>query len=370
MPSISFSLTEQWIINPVLTMRAPLPPGPEPTWTATVWQAIESEVVARIVALFTSVVALLDTLVHLAVGICTFKVEHFKQAAWFGFLTLIGSIAGMIWPDVFKKCPYSPPPPSYDFPDHIRKLADMDMDTLKKFWKEASLEDRHWFVLFFNRSEFHPIRATLARDVYATLEAYNVRWLSSEEVDARIQHICSQAFFYHATSEKALESILKSKRVEVRHEKAYRGAFASTQPETGFGRCILAFRRNIERLSTLQHGFPLCWYTYWAGFSRDIPVTEETLAYIMLDGGSYQECQEMKAKVSAWAGRPIEVITLSSARRYLNEVQNLGMGIPSEWPGNDPQKDTIINTMRARAAAQYAVQPAMMLQQRQMLMYA
>lgn len=390
--TVSFSLTEKAVIDPILTKRAPLPPL-EPfevqRWTATVWQAIESEVVARVVAVFTSVFAAVDTLVHLLTGvykgvgllsrnICCLSYRssevyaHFRQAAWFALLTVVGSLAGVVWPGIFKNCRYAPPPPSDYFPDappHIQKLAEeiqqekqqAPFDQLKKVWKDSSLEDRHWFVQVFNHDgteSFRSVRAVLADTVYKPilpLRNRQVKWLSAEEVDhcanrawiAASIYLCS--CFFHATSEPALESILKSKKIEVRHEKLFRGAFVSSKPETGFGRCILALKRTIERLSPLEHGFQVDQNTYWAGFSRDVPVAESTLAYIILDGGSYQDCQSLETRCEQWTGRQIKVISLRDAEMHLRFVQGLEMGIPSEWPLEDSRMgQKILNTLLVR----------------------
>ncbi len=396
MPAISFSLTEKAVIDPILTLRAPLPPlEPDQTasWTATVWQGIQSELVARVVAVFTSVFAAADALIHLATGmykgICLLAganynksvvYGHFRQAAWFAVLTVAGSIAGVMWPGVFKHCRYSPPSPSDSFPDappSVKELATAvqrgdqqpPFDQLKQLWRQSSLEDKHWFVQVFNHDgteSFRTVRTELADTVYQPVQHLRdrqVKWLSAEEVDQRTTNAWRQAsvynrsFFYHATSERALESILKSKKVEVRHEKAFRGAFVSNQPETGFGRCILAFKRNIERLSSLEHGFQTGQNRYWAGFSRDIPVTDSTLAYIMLDGGTEAERRDMEARCQQWTGRQIKVVSLRDAQEHLASVQRLDMGIPSEWPSEgDRMGQKILNTLRARAAI--AVQTA------------
>lgn len=393
MPAISFSLTEKTVIDPILTLRAPLPPlEPDQTagWTATIWQGIQSELVSRVVAVFTSVFAAADALIHLATGmykgICLLAgasnnksvvYGHFRQAAWFTVLTVAGSIAGVIWPGVFKHCRYSPLPPDNfpDVPPSVQGLAaavqrgdqQAPFDQLKQLWRQSSLEDKHWFVRVFNHDgteSFKAVRTELADTVYRSVQRdRQVKWLSAEEVDQRTTNVwrqasvCNRSFFYHATSERALESILKSKKVEVRHEKAFRGAFVSNQPETGFGRCILAFKRNIERLSSLEHGFQTGQNRYWAGFSRDIPVTDSTLAYIMLDGGTEAECRDMEARCQQWTGRPIKVVSLRDAEEHLASVQRLDMGIPSEWPSEDNRVgQKILNTLRARAAI--AVQTA------------
>jgi hypothetical protein len=72
MATISFSLTERFVIDPILTFRAPLPPleeGQVASWKATIWQGIESEVLARAAAVFTSVFAAADALVHFSTGV-------------------------------------------------------------------------------------------------------------------------------------------------------------------------------------------------------------------------------------------------------------------------------------------------------------
>ena len=143
MSAIAFSLTEKVVIDPILTLRAPLAPlEPDQTvgWTAKIWQSIESELVARIVAVFTSVFAAADALIHLATGMYkgirlladanfTKLVAdgYVRQVAWFIMLTVVGSVAGVIWPGVLKHCRYSPPPPSDSFsdaPPSVRELAE------------------------------------------------------------------------------------------------------------------------------------------------------------------------------------------------------------------------------------------------------
>lgn len=412
LPAVSFSSTERIVINPILTLRAPLPPlQPElraNLWAslrATLWQGVQSEVVARVVAVFTSVFAATDALIHVTTGIgkgtCLLAKSiccqpwaryssstvygHFRQAIWFSKLAAVGSIAGVIWPGIFTYCRYTPPSPS-DFPDapgSIKKLAEavrkgqetFPFDQLKQIWRSSSLEDKHWIVQVFDHdgsARFKNVRAELANTVYQSRSHTNrrIEWLCPQEVDQRISRAWQKAsfysFFYHATSEVALKSILKSKKVEVRHEKAFRGAFVSTKPETGFGRCILAFKKNIERLSPLEHGFQLGNTTYWAGFSRDIPVSESTLSHIILDQGSDHECRALENRCEQWTGRSIAVLSLQEAEEHLSSVENLNMGIPAEWPGgHDDSSDNragqqIVNTLRARAVinAQQVALPA------------
>ena len=354
-------------------------------WTAVIRQGIDSELVARVVAVFTSVFAAADALIHLATGmykgICLLAgagynksvvYGHFRQAAWFAVLTVVGSIAGVIWPGVFKHCRYSPPPPSddlLDVSDDIKELSLLALNSennefvvnqFKELWSKSSLEDKNSLVRVFNihNNNFTHLRDKLADTVYRSIHVLNssrVTWLCPEEIDSKKTFLiqgksCKRSFFYHATSELALESILKSGKIEVRHEKAFRGAFVSNRPETDFGNCILAFNRNIERLSSLEHGFQTSEKIYWAGFSRDIPVSSSTLACIMLDSENEQECKNLAEKCKIWAGRSINVVWLQSGNGVLEFVQGLNMGIPSEWPleSNQGMSQQILATLKAR----------------------
>ncbi len=407
MDLLSFSLTEKCILNPVLTLRTP-PPETENAreLTTKVRQIAESEVIARVIVIFASLFATVDSLAHLSMGayksiclhtreICSYNPSeistHFQQAKLFAKLATIGTVQGVIKPESLEQYRFSHQPqslsgPMVDFvsphspivqladaPASVQQLAEdvqkgketAPFDRLKAFWKSASLQDKHWFVQVFNQdgeSKFKTIRTNLADLVYKRIQPLKdrqVNWLSSNEIDQRLirswkrANLHNHSFYYHATSEKALESILKSKKVEVRHEKLFKGAFVSTKPETGFGRCILAFKSNIERLSKLEHGFQAGENTYWAGFSHEIPVTDSTLAYVILDKGNQQECQELEQRCQQWTDRPIKVISLEDAKTHLQSIEQLDMGIPSEWKSDNEKTGTmILNTLRASAAVQ------------------
>ena len=356
-PSISFSLTEKVVIDPILTLRAPLSPlesGRTVSWKAKVWQGIQSEVIARVVAVFISVFAAVDTLIHFETGIykgvCLLAgisynksavYAHFQQTIWFAELTVLGSIVGVVWPGVFKHCRYSPPaPPNKPIeipPISIQELITVVdekksgfLEQLKQFWEKSKLYEKHWFVQVFNQDRFKDVRTELASIVYRPLQKSTVEWLTDKEVSAQ-----GYAFFFHATSIPALKSILKSKKVEVRNKTEFLGAFVSTQPEIMYGNCILAFKRNIERLSHLNRGFQVNEYSYWAGFSQDIPVTASTLAYIILNEENIIRYQDLANCCQQWANRRIEVISLPDARRKLASVLERNMGIPIEWPNEN-----------------------------------
>lgn len=370
MVAVSFSLTEKIIIDPVLTLRAPLSPLEPVGLRAQVWQGIQSEVVARVVAVFASLFAAADALVHVWAG-CAKGMEgyaHFKQAAWFVGFAIVGSIGGIIWPGFLKNFRYSPlslsdrlldaPPSVRELVSKVEKGAEPALESLKLFWRKSSLEEKHWFVKAFSGGDGETVSATIrekmADTVYQpmchSLKGRKVEWLSERIVGKN-----GAPTFYHATTERALQSILQSKQVEVRHEKVFRGAFVSTMPERDFGNCILVFNRNIERLSPLEHGFQMNG-GYWAGFSHNIPVTASTLESILLDQGTKEQCNDLARRCTQWAGREIRVIPLQDFDPWNNILAKLSrrMGIPSEWPSVEPSgratlKSKILDTLQTRA---------------------
>jgi hypothetical protein len=221
-----------------------------------------------------------------------------------------------------------------------------------------------------------------------------LKWLSPDEIvsnnagSAGLSKIdpLSLAYFFHATpTEHNLESILKSKNIEVRHEKAFKGAFVSTEPEYGFGKYVFVFNRSIERLSTLEHGFKLGAEKYWAGFSRNIPINERTLSCIILDDtrdaltvenrtnsifsricccGSNKsepsakdlaEKAALEHRIEAWTGRKITVILRSELENRLDKIKALGVGIPKEWPDEgQAMAQKVQSTMQLRLKIRYA----------------
>lgn len=403
MISPEFSVSEQFIINPVLSLRAPAMPrtdGKEIGFSAEVWQAVQSQVLARIVAVFAPAFAIPDMFAHLASGlykgsylllqnVCHLTpatwssrdvLIHFKQTAKFSTLLVVGSVAGAIWPDILKFFSYHPeppPPPANQpgplpnaslvnscAPDALQKLANsvangeikQPFKPLQTFWKRSTLSDKYWFVTVFNDSSkyFSEVRKTFETCVYKPIPLVSKdrpKWFSNVELNTQLTSMSESirnAFYFHATSEGALESILKSGRVEVRHEKAFCGAFVSTQPELGFGKYVLAFDKNIERLSRLEHGFQFS-HEYWAGFSHDIPVTDTTLACIIVND-TEEVCSSLREKVKLWTGRKIDVVPFHDAQTNLRTIQNLNQGIPEEWKDDDEQvAQTIYNTLKFRA---------------------
>lgn len=374
MPSTGFSLSEKLVINPILQWRSDPKKGfdSKATIKEKIGHFFKAEVAARIAALSLLIFATLDALVHLLTGIykgcclllsnCTkikplwnkFEVrDHFRLSGFFLKTAIVGTIAGAAWPKIFKQSCLALPMPFVkddinpkDIPERIAELSQTiirqkqpDFKSLKDFWDRSNLSTRHWFVQTFNQNEekFKAVREALADTVYRPINPIlnqNVSWLNNSELNKKVgSNEQDKAFFFHATPTKqGLKGILKTKRVEVRHEKLFRGAFVSTAMERSFGRYILGFKRNIERLSSLSHGFPHE-RAYWAGFSRDIPVNEATTAYIILDSYSEFERKILEDKCKKWTQRDIKVLLIRDAEKIYWTAQNmnLNLGIPKEW---------------------------------------
>ncbi len=400
MPDPTFSLTERCIINPILSMRARLVVDPSSSHSSSssgigrkIYRCMEKELFTRIIGAFASVFAAPDAFVHFFTG--TYKAvallpgrfypvswngtevrAHFKKAALFTGLTLVGSVVGVIWPGLFSYFDKNPPgggsngggvpsggsggnsgvPPEGDggssdvFPTNSDSSLDPNMpraiqnlfqqvisdkerapfQKLHVFWKGASLTGKQWFVNAFNHNHTAcgKVRALMPDIVYRSITPKrNVVWLNQKESSDKDL----PPSYFHATSKVALEAILKTGRIEVRHQKAYRGAFVSTLPELGFGNYILGFNRNIERLSALEHGFTIGQDTFWAGFSRNIPVSQKTLACVILNSESKEEREALEAECVLWTGRKIEVLHMRNIHPKLDNMRELGFTIPFEW---------------------------------------
>lgn len=77
--------------------------------------------------------------------------------------------------------------------------------------------------------------------------------------------------WYHATSQEGIKGIIRSGKIEVRHEKAFRGAWVSTQRE-GFGPYVLSLSSKITQLDPSV----FIGYEYdnrrWRGIQQAIPL--------------------------------------------------------------------------------------------------
>lgn len=376
MSTTCFSLTEQLFVNSILSLQAP--PLNTPDTPLTIPEKIgyffQSEVTTRIIAVALSFFAAIDSMAHFGIGLlkiaqlglrrlgiscfnpaptCKEIAHHFKQSTKYFGITLIGSIASTVWPGIVKHFKASPYTSLIDTTeDDWRNTSDKvqslwnkttNKNEFERLWETTSIHDKRTFVQLLNgdnSSKGVKAKSELVDTIYKTITRPSNQWPKQQDTSV----------FYHATSKKGLEGILKTRKVEVRHEKAFRGAFVSTQPETRFGKYVLVFNRNIERLSHLNHGFSNG-DAYWAGFSCNIPVNATTLHSILVVNSNHNEISEITDTCNTLTGRKIKV------KNYFSDhAISRNKDIPKEWPLDDKKSGIILKTMLIRKKQKQLIQ--------------
>jgi hypothetical protein len=392
----SFSLTQQWIITPALCFRAKQPQDLQNTmqrWNISAAKdVIQKEVIARVIAAFASVAAAADACFHLFaagykqailslnksydVRVCQREVqEHLARAKMFATATLTASLKGLLNPESLKEFIYTPtdyfPITETNYPEHIKRLlrtianphCDLNscLQKAKALLSSDNLEDKRMLSTIlssYNSPRFNWMRQQLAGIAFSTIEQVNPEnpsWPSYNEIahflEERVYQQLNHAFYFHATSEENLLSILTTSKLEVRHEKRFCGAFVSTQPEKDFGKCHLVFHKYIERLSDINHAFNSESGSFWAGFTNNIPVTKNTLACILFEGGE-RECRFLQKRCKKAYGKDIVVLPIHDVEPMLKTIKDLGQGIPKEWreKGALLTPNAILSALRPQAA--------------------
>lgn len=86
--------------------------------------------------------------------------------------------------------------------------------------------------------------------------------------------------WYHATHQLNIQGIIGKRGIEVRHEKAYRGAWISTQREASFGRYVLSLSNRIVQMNPSA----FIGYEYfdkrWRGIQKTVPIKHNTLVLV------------------------------------------------------------------------------------------
>lgn len=168
----------------------------------------------------------------------------------------------------------------------------------------------------------------------------NAGMSQGEQIEAIFKRVVclNRARFFHGTrSEDALRAILQSE-IEVRHQGAYRGAFASTRPELGYGPYYIGLTDMIGFLSpplinmAPQNAGGAGGAGAWCGFSKGIPVIPGiTVAYIAYNYGSAAQCEQLEQRVFEWTGHRVPVIPLDTVEQWLNSLKNGNDVIPVWW---------------------------------------
>ena len=330
----NFSVT-QYIIDPVLSLCQ------EDN------SFLSKELAARIIAATTSIFAAADAFAHLSAGFLTQSATseaHFTSASFFAKVTLIGSIAGIINPKAllhFEKTATLFPIPS----------REINIDEIIQDWPTASLREKSDIseqIHFETNNESSSVtRNTLVNTVYQSVDPLDHPvW---EKQESPVRSNLRDAVYFHATSEDAFFSIIEQKALKVMHKGAYPGAFVSTgEPQINYGDFILCFRRNIERLSPLKTGFKADPSTYYAGFSKPIPVSTKTLACAIIYSSDHIYINAVQQRLSNLLGTPplggpIRVLSYDEAMRILHDEKGPNKGIPKEW--QDQGEDVAANAL-------------------------
>jgi hypothetical protein len=306
LPGPSYSLTEYYLTDTILSWQAPdRTPEAEKGSMHTFTHFLESEIGTRCLAIFVSVLALVDMMLHIGTGV--FKVtyyavsdaswnkaemgQHFAQAGKFALLSLIGSIAFTVWPSLCRSWRYAPQGPASEkqiemelsqkpdaneesklkiettpgapkgdstvsglVPPLLKKAA-LDPEyrgkeaELQQMWDQGSLEFKHWFIQVFGRNNnAHElaVRKSLADHIYKPLSG-TLDWKANNE---RLH-----SFYCAVKTIAEVKAMLVNQSVDTVIERNFHGAFVTTEPQQGFGRYILVFNSNIELLSEVRHGF-------------------------------------------------------------------------------------------------------------------
>ncbi len=81
--------------------------------------------------------------------------------------------------------------------------------------------------------------------------------------------------WYHATKPDAIQNIIRTGRIEVRHQQAFKGVWVSTQREVTFGDYTLTFNHRIAKLDPeVFIGYEYNDKLRWRGLQQEVPMIE------------------------------------------------------------------------------------------------
>lgn len=393
----NISITQSAIVNPIHALRL------EYSNSSVVGHTIKAEFPTRLIGSLASFTAAIDCIIQLTtcvyillrnmVNYCSNKETnttdlrlHFSQAIAFLKLTVIGSIAGSIWPALFEN--------SQEVSNAVRlneEISDLSPKlqqlvknvkngsetapylNLQKFWHDNSpaffwrkgLENRHQFIQIFSQDShpaFAAVRTALASMIYKPiihrshrktmpLSQRGVRWLSSQERETalgktttKVAAIYKAASYFHATHTKeSLEQILTSGFVHVNDSSGNLGAFVSTIPERQFGDFVIAFSGSaMEHLSRPNMTMRCDSGEEWIGYAKSIPINRKTVPYVLLRDSNgrrtEQDRSQLEEECRRWTRRDIPVVLVADGADYskfereaTQTVLDLNIGVPQGW---------------------------------------
>ena len=415
MPRNAETLTERFIVNPILYLTAPYRGEEADKISRIIRRPLEAEIVTRIIALCIPIFALIDTLINFSQGIYKYCVNrssliyspyeirtHFKRAAHGVAALFAGPLIGLISPkrlgNWYEKKDFPQFNPGHSNP-HLTTCAMLRLlqaipnnagsnytpavETFKSFWKTSTLTNKFTILQFLNDHSNNSLyfREAAKKSIYQPVSPADspdhkeVQWFNRDEIlkvageSTVYENMPSimESFYYHPIpTEKDLIATLQSGRVKVDHQKDYQAALVSTQPEPCFGKYQLVFNRSIEFLSPLEMGFFFQDNkTYWAGFSQPIPVRADTLVGVFIDTGgkpeasAQQEVDVLQGELLRSTGRNIKVLSLEHklVKAALTHIAELNMGIPIEWPATQTREGHQILIQKIQALPHRYVHP-------------
>ena len=259
---------------------------------------VYTEIAARVLAATASIFTAIDCAIHTVDTLYRWLWQgdqnaSFDKALFFAKMTPIASLAGIINP---KSVSHFEAPLHYQpsmLPADTAEIVDVffpkdsspptaeQIDAAITFIQSCSMQEKV-DIMFAARHAIFPVPEGVLQALYTPSNKHSndFPWTAGDQTENSCSH------YYHTTTEEAFVSILKTGRVNVEHQKEYRGAFVSANTmDENFGNISIEFKPVIERLSPLANGF---FYrnTYWAGFSRPIPVVKETVRAIIVNGSN------------------------------------------------------------------------------------
>ncbi|MGA8165451.1 MAG: hypothetical protein WB791_10620 [Waddliaceae bacterium] len=229
---------------------------------------------------------------------------------------------------------------SIDKIDDLVKKIRLGQGLLSSDWDNLSIDEQHALGsrISKNLNDRNYCRAatTIYRDLYGSAPA--------AQIERQLEKMHDRYAYFHGTkSEENVLSILRSGKIDVRHEGRFPGAFVSTQPEKDYGPYYFAFKRQIEWGNTIKTG----WGNrgeeiYWAGFSEPISTDPDSLECIFVgsvNGESEIEtqarCERLKLKIKEQLNRDIEVLPLKPMLDAFDRegcLVTVNRCIPRHWP--------------------------------------
>lgn len=210
MASVSFSLTQSFIVDPIQTLsyNPPARLADCDRDCDDLIYGIQAELITRVMAVFVSVFAIADASIHLMSGIykACFTPEcpegeiswHFQKTLFFAAMAIIGPFAGFLFPTIFKDYWFAPEHAIYMGQELQGFILSVQQGkgnevwpALKAWFERAKGEEKLLFFKTFEQEEkgYKTIRELFSRDFYKPVpgQVAHAGWLSPSELAGHLQ---------------------------------------------------------------------------------------------------------------------------------------------------------------------------------------